>query len=88
MRESATIGVPDKERGEQVKAFGVLKAGHPVTAAALVAFCRENLAAYKVPQLIEFRTELPQRAVLKILRRQLRDDERRKLQRVRSDGRM
>lgn len=80
--ESATIGVPDRQRGEQVKAFVVLETGQAVAAEALVAFCRENLAAYKVPKLIEFRTELPKSAVVKVLRRQLRDEELTKLERV------
>jgi long-chain acyl-CoA synthetase len=69
--ESATIGLPDAKRGERVKAFVVLKPGHEATADELQAHCRENLAAFKVPQQIEFRTELPKSAVLKILRREL-----------------
>ncbi len=69
--ESATIGLPDAKRGERVKAFVVLNPGDEATADELQAHCRENLAAFKVPQQIEFRTELPKSAVLKILRREL-----------------
>jgi long-chain acyl-CoA synthetase len=73
--EAATIGVPDVKRGETVKSFVVLKPGATVSAEALVAHCRESLAPYKVPREIEFRTELPKSTVLKILRRQLREEE-------------
>ena len=71
--ESATIGVPDARRGETVKSFIVLRPGASVTADELEAFCREQLAAYKVPRLIEFRNELPKSAALKVLRRELRE---------------
>jgi len=53
----------------------VLKAGQTATEEEIVAFCREKLAAYKVPKSVEFRTELPQTSVGKILRRALRDEE-------------
>ena len=77
--ESATIGVPDVKRGELVKAFVVLRPGTTVTAEEITAYCRENLAAYKVPRAIEFRSELPKSPVLKVLRRELRDEEMKKL---------
>jgi long-chain acyl-CoA synthetase len=73
--EAATIGLQDAKRGERVKSFVVLKPSQQATAEQLIAFCRENLAAYKVPRTIEFRSELPKSAALKILRRQLRDEE-------------
>jgi long-chain acyl-CoA synthetase len=73
--ESATIGVPDPKRGEAVKSFLVLRPGMIATAEEITAYCRENLAAYKVPRAIEFRTELPKSPVLKILRRELRAQE-------------
>jgi len=53
----------------------VLKPAHDATADALIAHCRESLAAYKVPRQIEFRESLPKSTVLKILRRELRDEE-------------
>ena len=77
--EAATIGVPDLRRGEIVKSFLVLRPGMSATAEEITAFCRENLAAYKVPRALEFRTELPKSPVLKILRRELRDQEMKKL---------
>ena len=73
--EAATIGIPDERRGETVKSFVVLKAGQRATADELIAFCRENLAPFKVPREIEFRPEIPKSTVLKVLRRELRDQE-------------
>jgi long-chain acyl-CoA synthetase len=75
VQECATIGVPDARRGELVKSFLVLKPGTTATAEEIVAYCRANLAAYKVPRAVEFRRELPKSPVLKILRRVLRDEE-------------
>lgn len=75
--EAATIGVPDEKRGESVKSFVVLKPGQQATEDEIVAFCREQLAAYKVPRSVEFRAELPKSAVQKILRRELVDEEKR-----------
>lgn len=73
--EAASIGLPDARRGETVKSFIVLKPGKQTTADELVAYCRENLAAYKVPREIEFRDVLPKSSVLKILRRELKAEE-------------
>jgi len=73
--EAATIGVPDEKRGERVKSFVVLKPGQAATAEQLLAFARENLAAYKVPRAIELRSELPKSGALKILRRKLVEEE-------------
>src|SRR6185503_9485317 len=73
--EAATIGIPDARRGETVKTFVVLKAGQQATAEELIAYCRDNLAPFKVPRAIEFRAELPKSTVLKVLRRELRDQE-------------
>jgi len=69
--EAAVAGVPDKYRGETVKAFVVCKPGAELTADELIAFCKERLAPYKVPRQIEFRAELPKTQVGKVLRRVL-----------------
>ncbi|HET8712130.1 MAG TPA: long-chain fatty acid--CoA ligase [Gemmatimonadales bacterium] len=76
--EAATIGVPHPKRGETVKSFVVLRPGMSATVEELVAHARENLAPYKVPTEVEFRAELPKSAALKILRRELQEEERRK----------
>jgi long-chain acyl-CoA synthetase len=73
--EACTVGVKDPYRGETVKAFVVTKPGETLTEDDVVAFCKQNLAAYKVPRIIEFIPELPKTAVGKVLRRELRDRE-------------
>jgi long-chain acyl-CoA synthetase len=73
--EAATIGIPDEKRGETVKSFVVLKPEYSTTADELVEHCKSQLASYKVPRMIEFRESLPKSTVLKILRRELRDEE-------------
>ncbi len=78
--ETCTIGVPDPKRGETVKSFIVLKPGMSTAAEEIQRFCRQNLAAYKVPRLVEFREKLPKSSVLKLLRRVLRDEELAKIQ--------
>jgi long-chain acyl-CoA synthetase len=72
--ECAVIGIPDSKSGEAVKAFVVRKDPN-LTAEAVIKFCHEQLTGYKVPKHIEFRTELPKTNVGKILRRQLRDEQ-------------
>ncbi|MGA2925264.1 MAG: AMP-binding protein, partial [Solirubrobacteraceae bacterium] len=72
VREVAVVGVPDEYRGETVKAFVSLKPGESVTAEDLIAFCKERMAAYKYPRMVEFVEELPKTASGKILRRELR----------------
>lgn len=78
VQEAVVVGVPDEYRGETVKAFVVLKQGEQCTAEELDQFMRSRLAAYKVPRIYEFRTELPKTAVGKILRRALLEEERKK----------
>src|SRR5438552_3943528 len=73
--EAAAIGVPDAYRGESVKAFVVLKGGISTTQDEIVAFCKERLAAFKVPKAVEFTTDLPKSLVGKVLRRELRERE-------------
>jgi long-chain acyl-CoA synthetase len=69
--EACAAGVLEAEKGERVKAFIVLKPGELATEEEIIAFCKENLAPYKVPRYIEFREELPKTLVGKILRREL-----------------
>lgn len=69
--EVGVAGIPDAYRGETVKAWVVLKPGETMTKEELKAFCKERLAAYKVPTHYEFRDELPKTTVGKILRREL-----------------
>jgi len=73
--EAAAAGIPVEEKGERVKVYIVLKPGETATEEEIVAFCRENLAPYKVPRFVEFRDELPKTIVGKILRRALVEEE-------------
>ncbi len=73
--EVAVAGAPDAYRGETVAAFVVLKAGREAseeTRRELLQYCRQELAAYKVPTILEFRTSLPKSLIGKVLRRELR----------------
>jgi long-chain acyl-CoA synthetase len=76
--EGVAVGVPDEYRGETVKIFVVKKEGSSLKEEDLIAHCKDNLAPYKVPQLVEFREELPKSAVGKLLKRVLADEERKK----------
>lgn len=69
--EVGVAGVPDPYRGETVKAWVVLKPDETATEEEIRQFCKENMAAFKVPTQIEFRTELPKTTVGKVLRREL-----------------
>jgi len=69
--ECAAIGVPDEKTGETVKLV-VVRKDPALTAEQIMAYCRENMTAYKQPRVIEFRDELPKTPVGKILRRELR----------------
>jgi len=71
--ESAAIGIRDERSGEVVKLY-VVRKDSSLTEAELLAYCRTQLTHYKVPKSVEFRAELPQNNVGKILRRQLRDE--------------
>ena len=73
VKDVITIGIPDEYRGETPKSFVQLVQGATVTEEELISFCREHLAAYKVPTSIEFRSELPRTGVGKALRRLLRE---------------
>ncbi|MFF5208191.1 long-chain fatty acid--CoA ligase [Streptosporangium sp. NPDC000396] len=69
---AAVVGVPHDSHGEEVKAYVIRTPGATVTEEELVAWCRENMAAYKYPRIIEFRDALPMTATGKILKRELR----------------
>ncbi|MBP6121273.1 MULTISPECIES: long-chain-fatty-acid--CoA ligase FadD [Providencia] len=81
--ECAAIGVPSESTGEAVKVFIVTKNAN-LASDDLKTFCRRSLTAYKVPKLFEFRDELPKSNVGKILRKELREEE--KLQREKSSA--
>jgi long-chain acyl-CoA synthetase len=76
--DSAAIGVPHPIKGEEVKAFVVLKPGANATVEEIVAHCRTQLAPFKVPKDIEFRESLPKTLIGKTLRRQLAEEDRKK----------
>ena len=71
--EAAAIGIPDEKSGEAVNLY-VVRSDPSVTEKDVLSFCRENLSAYKVQKVIEFREDLPKTNVGKILRRALRDE--------------
>lgn len=76
---ACVVGVPDRVAGENVKAFVILKGDvRGVTSYDLLKHCRERLLPYEVPDYIEFRDMLPKSKVGKLLRREIRDEERRK----------
>lgn len=72
---TAVVGVPDEKSGEKVKAFIKLKDGANTTKEEMAAFCKEHMAGYKRPKVIEFREEIPISNIGKVLRRVLRDEE-------------
>lgn len=76
--DSAAIGKPHPIKGEEVKAFIVLKPGQTATAEDLIAHARTQLAPFKVPREIEFRESLPKTLIGKTLRRQLAEEDRKK----------
>ncbi len=73
--DAVSLGIPDPYRGETLKAYIVLHPGEAATCEDIIAFCKEKLATYKVPKLVEFRDELPKSAVGKVLRKILREEE-------------
>lgn len=73
--KACAVGVPDQHRGETVKAFIVLKEGETATEQEIIDFCKEKLAPYKVPKSVEFKDDLPETMVGKVLRRALREEE-------------
>lgn len=77
---ACVVGVPDARVGERIKSIVVLKEDvRGVSGSELTKWCRDRLASYKVPQYIEFRDMLPKSKVGKLLRREVRDEERRRI---------
>jgi long-chain acyl-CoA synthetase len=77
--QCAAIGVPDEKSGEAIKIFVVVKPGETLTKEQVMEHMRANVTGYKVPKAVEFRDVLPTTNVGKILRRELRDEELKKL---------
>lgn len=78
---ACVVGIPDPKVGERIKAIVVLKEdARGVSGTDLIRWCRERLASYKVPGYIEFRDMLPKSKVGKLLRREIRDEEKRRMQ--------
>jgi long-chain acyl-CoA synthetase len=76
---ACVVGIPDEMVGERIKAYVVLKQDvKGITGYDLLKWCRKSLVAYKVPQYIEFRDMLPKSKVGKLLRREIRDEEKRR----------
>ena len=71
--ECACVGVPDDKSGEAVKLFVIRAPGASINAEELIAYCRKELTAYKLPKIVRFVDALPKSTVGKILRRELRD---------------
>jgi len=76
--EACCIGIPDQYRGESLKAFIVLKPGEDLAEEEVISFCKGKMASYKVPKEVEFIGELPKSALGKILRRELREIDKKK----------
>ncbi len=78
---ACVIGIPDPKVGERIKAIVVLKEdAKGIGSTELLKWCRDRLASYKVPAYIEFRDMLPKSKVGKLLRREIRDEEKRKME--------
>lgn len=75
IQEAVAVGITDPYRGETIKACIVLKPGETATEEEIITFCREKLAAYKVPRRVEFRDSLPKSVIGKVLRKILRAEE-------------
>ncbi|BCD87189.1 long-chain-fatty-acid--CoA ligase [Pseudomonas solani] len=77
--QCAAIGIPDEKSGEAIKVFVVVKPGANLTKDEVMQHMRANVTGYKMPKAVEFRDSLPTTNVGKILRRELRDQELKKL---------
>jgi HIP---CoA ligase len=72
--ESAVVGVPDERLGEVGRAYVVARAGQVLSPDAVISFCRQRLANYKVPRQLVFRDALPRNPSGKVLKRLLRNE--------------
>jgi len=70
--EAAVVGIPDAERGQALKAAIVPKVGEEISKRELMRFCRERLASFKLPKVIEFRDSLPRSRTGKVAKRELK----------------
>jgi long-chain acyl-CoA synthetase len=77
--EAVAIGIPDEYRGETIKVFVTLKPGETATEQEIIEFCKDKLAPYKRPKMVEFRNDIPKSAVGKVLRKVLRAEEEKKM---------
>jgi len=76
--EACCIGVPDEYRGETVKAYVVVQPGETLTEQEVIAYCKGKMTGYKVPTQVEFIDQLPKSAIGKIMRREVRDMDKKK----------
>jgi long-chain acyl-CoA synthetase len=74
VKEAVVVGLPDHRYGETLRAYVVAREGRNVTEKELIEHCSKDLARYKVPAAITFRTELPRTLIGKVLRRALREE--------------
>jgi long-chain acyl-CoA synthetase len=87
IKEAAVVGLPDERLGEVPKAYVVLRPGETATEGEIIAFCKGRMAAFKVPRSVTFRTDLPKSIIGKVLRRELREEERRLAEKKNADRR-
>jgi len=76
--DAVAVGISHEYRGETIKAYVVLKPGQTATEDEIMDFCKQKLAAYKTPKLVEFRDALPKSIIGKVLRKALREEEEKK----------
>lgn len=73
LKEAGVVGIPDRDRGEIIKVALVVKPGSKITKKEIISYCRQKLASFKVPKVVEFWDELPKSSTGKIARRELID---------------
>jgi len=75
VKEAVVVGLPDLYAGEFVKAYIVVKEGEQANAEEIIEYCKAEMARFKIPKVIEFRSELPKTMIGKVLRRVLQEEE-------------